>query len=150
LARKRTRQSPFPLRKTRHHFQVLAEIRAREAGVLATNGNEEGAYYLAGLAVECALKACIAKKMRRHDFPLPAKDANRVYSHDLSELLKLAELEDDLDTTMRRSRALTENWIIVQNWKVESRYETSGLNGTDMFTAVSSADGVLPWIQRRW
>ncbi len=73
-----------------------------------------------------------------------------MYSHDLSELLKLAELEDDLDTTMRRSRALTENWIIVQNWKVESRYETSGLNGTDMFTAVSSADGVLPWIQRRW
>jgi HEPN domain-containing protein len=125
-------------------------MRAQEAGVLAKNGNEEGAFYLAGLAVECALKACIAKKMRRHDFPLPAKDANRVYTHDLSELLKLAELEGDLDTAMRRSRGLTENWIIVQNWKVESRYESSGLKGTDMVAAVNSADGVLRWIQRRW
>lgn len=150
MARKVARSSPFPLRKTRRDFQLLAEKRAQEAGVLAKNGNEEGAYYLAGLAVECALKACIAKKMRRYDFPLPAKDANRAYTHDLSELLKLAELESDLDTAMRRSRILTENWVIVQNWKVESRYETSGLKGSDLVAAVNSADGVLPWIQRRW
>ena len=125
-------------------------MRAREADALAKNGNEEGAYYLGGLAVECALKACIAKKMKRHDFPLTAKDANRVYTHDLSELLKLAELEGHLDTAMRRNRALTENWSIVQSWKVESRYETSGLKGTDLVAAVNSADGVLPWIRRRW
>jgi len=125
-------------------------MRAREADALAKNGNEEGAYYLGGLAVECALKACIAKKMKRHDFPLAAKDANRVYTHDLSELLKLAELEGHLDTAMRRNRALTENWSIVQSWKVESRYETSGLKGTDLVAAVNSADGVLPWIRRRW
>ena len=150
MARKTGGLSPFPFRKTRRDFQVLAEMRAKEAGVLAKNGNGEGAYYLGGLAIECALKACIAKKMRRYDFPLPAKDANRAYTHDLSELLKLAELESDLDTAMRRSRILTENWVIVQNWKVESRYETSGLKGTDMVAAVNSADGVLPWIRQRW
>jgi HEPN domain-containing protein len=150
LARKERGPSPFPLRKTRRDFQALAGIRAKEAGVLAKNGDEEGAYYLGGLAIECALKACIAKKMRRHDFPLAAKDASRVYTHDLDDLLKLAELEGHLDKAMKGNRALTANWGVVKNWRVESRYETSGLKGTDMVAAVNSADGVLPWIQQRW
>jgi len=29
----------------------------------------DGAYYLAGYAVECALKACIAKGTQRFEFP---------------------------------------------------------------------------------
>src|SRR5919106_3680906 len=32
-------------------------------------GEPSGAYYLAGYAVECGLKACIAKQVRRHEFP---------------------------------------------------------------------------------
>ena len=54
---------------TRKDFQLLAELRANEAAILAHNGNEQGAYYLAGMAIECALKACIAKKTKRHAFP---------------------------------------------------------------------------------
>jgi HEPN domain-containing protein len=150
LAGKAGGGSQFPLRKTRRDFQALAELRAKEAGVLAKNGNEEGAYYLGGFAIECALKACIAKKIKRHDFPLAAKDANRVYTHDLTQLLKLAELESHLDKAMKRNRTLRENWGVVQNWNVDSRYEASGLKGTDMDAAVNSADGVLQWIKRRW
>lgn len=150
MARRFGGGSPFPPRKTRVDFQALAEIRAKEAEVLARYGNDQGAYYLAGFAIECALKACIAKKMRRHDFPLSAKDANRVYTHDLGELLKLAEIETHLLKAMRRSRALRENWAVVQNWTVDSRYETSGLRGTDMNAAVNSTEGVLQWIKRRW
>jgi HEPN domain-containing protein len=150
LAGKAGGGSQFPLRKTRRDFQALAELRAKEAGVLAKNGSEEGAYYLGGFAIECALKACIAKKIKRHDFPLAAKDANRVYTHDLTELLKLAELETHLDKEIKRNRALATNWGIVKSWKVECRYETSGLRGTDMDAAVNYADGVLGWIRRRW
>jgi hypothetical protein len=69
LAKKPAGPDPFPVRRTRRDFQVLAEMRAQEAGVLAKNGNEEGAYYLGGIAIECALKACIAKRTKRHDFP---------------------------------------------------------------------------------
>jgi len=148
LARKAEGPSPFPPRKTRRDFQIVAEIRAREARVLANNGNEEGAYYLGGIAVECALKACIAKKTRRHDFP--PRDANKLYIHDLGQLLKLAELDTRLDKAMKRNRALNANWGVVQNWKFESRYETSGLKGSDLVAAVNSADRVLQWIRRRW
>ena len=142
--------SQFPLRKTRLDFQALAEIRAKEAEVLAANGNEQGAYYLAGFAIECALKACIAKKMKRHDFPLAPKEAEKVYKHDLGSLLELADLKGRLEKAMKRSKALALNWVVVKNWKVDSRYETAGLKGTDMVVAVNSADGVLQWIRRRW
>lgn len=45
----------------RKDFQDLAMVRVREAEMLLAAGLFDGAYYLAGLAVECALKACIAK-----------------------------------------------------------------------------------------
>jgi HEPN domain-containing protein len=53
----------------RTDFQKLSEIRVREAEVLFENGFYEGAYYLAGYAIECAFKACIAKQIREYDFP---------------------------------------------------------------------------------
>ena len=138
------------IRKTRKEFQLLAELRAKEAGVLALNGDEQGAYYLGGIAIECALKACIAKRTKRHEFPPERKYIDKMYSHDLSELLKLTELDDRLEKDMKKKPTLGANWGVVKSWKVDSRYETSGLKGTDMYTAVTGPDGVLPWIRLRW
>jgi HEPN domain-containing protein len=47
----------------------MAMVRLKEANVLLRLGLSDGAYYLAGYAVECALKACIAKGTRRYEFP---------------------------------------------------------------------------------
>jgi HEPN domain len=54
---------------TRTEFQQLADVRIDEARVLLAQGKYDGAYYLAGYAVECALKACIAKLTNKDDFP---------------------------------------------------------------------------------
>jgi hypothetical protein len=75
-----------PAKKTRRDFQRLADLRAQEASTLAKASNQHGAYYLGGFAIECALKACIAKQTKRHEFPLDPRYANRVYTHDLGEL----------------------------------------------------------------
>ena len=117
--------------------------------MLFANGCWSGAYYLAGYAVECALKACIARQTRRHDFP-NARYANQVHTHDLGELLKLARLNDQLDKDKKTKPQLATNWGVVEGWKVDSRYETSGLNGKDMAAAVNSSDGVLEWIKLYW
>ena len=138
------------MRKNRRDFQRLAELRASEAATLANKRNQLGAYYLAGLSIECALKACIAKKTRRHDFPNDAKYANKVYSHNLEELLKLAQLEAHLDRDMKARPQLAINWGVVKAWNVDSRYELSGLSGKDMVAAVNSLDGVLQWIKLYW
>jgi hypothetical protein len=81
---------------------------------------------------------------------LDPRYANRVYTHDLGELLKLAHLETQLDRDMRTRPQLATNWGVVKGWKVDSRYETAGLNGKDMVVAVNSPDGVLEWIKLYW
>lgn len=136
--------------KTRKDFQRLAAMRAREARVLAKNGNENGAYYLGGFAVECALKACIARKTNRYDFPADKNYATKVYTHDLSALLKLGGLDGHLDLAMKSDTLLAANWSVVKSWEVSSRYELSTLNGRDMTAAVGSKNGVLKWIKKYW
>ena len=49
----------------RKDLQELSKVRLREATALLNLGLFDGAYYLAGYSVECALKACIAKGTRR-------------------------------------------------------------------------------------
>ncbi len=53
----------------RSDLQKLAVIRIKEAKLLLDNDAYEGSYYLAGYAVECALKACFAKQTKQYEFP---------------------------------------------------------------------------------
>ncbi len=49
-------------------FERLTEERVNDARALLAAGRWPAAYYLAGYAVECALKACIAKLINAGDF----------------------------------------------------------------------------------
>ncbi|MDR3622408.1 MAG: HEPN domain-containing protein [Paludisphaera borealis] len=44
-------------------LQRMTEERTRDAEVLLAGGRWAFAYYVAGYAVECALKACLLKRM---------------------------------------------------------------------------------------
>lgn len=135
---------------TRREFQRLADLRANEAAVLARNRKQQGAYYLAGYAVECALKACIAKQTRRHEFPPKHDYVRKLYTHNLNELLKLAGLDQQLEADMKANAALASNWNVVKVWDEAKRYVSSGLKGQDMYAALNGTDGVLTWIKQRW
>jgi hypothetical protein len=111
----------------------------------------DGAYYLAGYCVECALKACIAKATLRHDFP----DKTRVdssYTHDFRKLLRVARLEDAQLEQSKRDMAFRDNWDKVQWWSEESRYSTaSPEEARGLLEAVSDQNhGVLRWLKRYW
>lgn len=139
---------PTPV--TRREFQRLAELRAGEAFILVQNGKQQSAYYLAGYAVECALKACIAKQTKRNEFPLKPDYARKVYSHDLEELLRQAGLEQQLQNDMKLNSALAINWNVVLEWNEEKRYVLAGLKGKDMHAALMGPHGVLTWIKQHW
>lgn len=53
----------------RQELQAIALLRIEEAQHLLSGKHYSGAYYLAGYAVECGLKACLAKSTREYDFP---------------------------------------------------------------------------------
>src|ERR1035441_574344 len=106
----------------RNDLQGLARTRIQEANTLLEAKHPGGAYYLAGYSIECALKACIARKTRRFDFPEKTR-VLQSYTHSLRELLRVAGLEDVMVTDSGASKALGDNWKIVCDWDESSRYE---------------------------
>jgi HEPN domain-containing protein len=107
----------------RADFQRLAELRIREAKILLDSKQHEGAYYLAGYAVECALKACIAKKTKRYDFPANEKTVREFYTHELEKLLKGADLGAALKSKEDSDVQFKLSWAAVKGWKEQARYE---------------------------
>jgi HEPN domain-containing protein len=134
----------------RTDLQRLSNIRVREATALFKLGEYSGAYYLAGYAIECALKACFAKAVRRHDFPDKSR-SRKVFIHNLPELLDLAELKKDLKVAMQADPILEAAWNVVCDWTEESRYAVwTRADAQKVLGAVKGRGGVLPWIKRRW
>ena len=133
----------------RSDFQRLARNRLREARVLLGEGCYEGAYYLGGYAVECALKACIAKKTRRYDFP-DREAINKYYVHNLEKLA--AVVGPHLAAKFDSSRGVKANWAIVAQWSHESRYTFSTRQEAEnLIKAVSDGrEGILRCIRKHW
>jgi HEPN domain-containing protein len=135
----------------RTEFQRLAVIRIEEARVLLEHGKPDGAYYLAGYAVECALKACIAKLLKRHQFP----DKNFVrdcYVHEIDKLVRTARLEETRDEDAQKNLTLGANWSIVKDWNESSRYNRwTKVKARELFEAITEPQhGVLAWIKQHW
>jgi HEPN domain-containing protein len=132
-------------------FQELAELRLKEANALLAAGFPDGAYYLAGYAVECALKACIAKRTQLHDFP-EKKLVNDSHTHNLKELMRLAELKTELDTVLDADPEMRPNLETVQDWAETARYQRKTVPDTiALLTAIENQKGgLLPWIRQRW
>ncbi len=136
----------------RSDLQRLSRLRERDAKLLLNEGHWHAAYYLAGYAVECALKAGVAKQTRRHDFP--DKDlANKAWIHDLERLFKLTGLWPVFTREMESRPRLGVNWGIVKDWSEGARYDLGITEQAahDLFNAcVARANGVLPWIRKQW
>ena len=136
----------------RSDLQQLSDVRIREAEVLLNNNCYQGAYYLAGYAVECALKACIAKETREYDFP-DKKLANSSYTHDLTELLGLSRLTEKMRDAKRLNKTVDTYWALVVSWNEDARYETrrSKKAAADLYEAITDpTNGVLAWLKNWW
>ncbi|OLE55008.1 MAG: DNA-binding protein [Acidobacteria bacterium 13_1_20CM_3_53_8] len=138
----------------RADFQKLAGLRIKEAKVLLDRKHYEGAYYLAGYAVECALKACVAKKTKRYDFP-PNEKAVRefYYTHELEKLVKGADLGGELKAKEDADGQFKLNWAAVKSWKEQARYEPEidEKRARDLYSAITNKKhGVLSWLKKYW
>lgn len=134
----------------RKDLQALAESRLRDAQLLFGSRRFDAAYYLAGYVIECGLKACIAKRTKRHDFP-DRKIAERAYTHDLTQLLSVAGIADALQQEFHNDRTLDVRWGVVKDWNEKSRYESHGRRkAKDMLEAVAGRQGVCECIKRYW
>lgn len=83
----------------RIEFQEFSRLRTNEGKCLLAAGLYAGSYYLTGYAVECGLKAVIARNCERFQFP-DKGFATACYTHDLRVLIKLAGLQPAFVETM--------------------------------------------------
>ncbi|MFP4173930.1 MAG: HEPN domain-containing protein [Candidatus Hydrogenedentota bacterium] len=136
----------------KYTLEQLVDIRVSEARALLESGHYEGSYYLAGYAVECAIKACIAKQVREHDFP-DKNLAQKSHQHDLTELLGVAGLKQKLVEKGRIDSDFLSYWGVVKDWAVHARYECSidSHTASDFLEALTDKNsGVLAWLKTFW
>lgn len=127
-------------------------MRLAEAEALWSAGHFEGAYYLAGYAVECALKASIARKTLEHDFP-DKKLVSQIFTHNLASLVRASGLDSDLQKEVQSNPEFGDNWDVVRDRSEESRYvrEVMPQAAIDLYHAISDPkSGVLAWLKKFW
>jgi HEPN domain-containing protein len=127
----------------RRSFQKLVGARLLDSKALLKAKRYDAAYYVAGYAIECALKACIAKRTRLYDFP--PKDTRDFYSHEMEKLLKLAGIEKSFQQERGNDAILAQHWDIVKDWKPgDRRYDLRGAK-----EAANAAKALLSAIEDR-
>ena len=106
---------------------------------------------MAGYAVECALKSCIAKLMKSEEFP-DRNFAEKCWTHNLTQLLDLAGLKADFEAALKAALDLRDNWDTVKEWNEESRYaRTTKAKAESLYEAITDKKhGVLSWLKLRW
>jgi hypothetical protein len=112
------------------------------------------AYYLAGYAVECGLKACILARLAATPEVIfeERRFSEKCWTHDFDELVKLAGLEATRDADTTANPALEDNWQVVSAWSEQSRYQTtSHQKAKRLYAAIAeTVNGVMPWIRTHW
>lgn len=138
----------------RSELKKLTAMRLEDARILLDSRRYPACYYIAGYAVECALKACIAKQFRANTIPA-RKLVNSIYKHghDLDRLVGVAELTQTLEQERDASPDFEANWNVVKDWKSDRRYHLRATqrDAQDLCHAINDPiHGVLQWLHRHW
>jgi HEPN domain-containing protein len=135
----------------RADLQRLADEKLSDAAILLNAKSWSNAYYLAGYAVELAIKACIAKSFKAENIP-DLQLVRETYTHRFSDLIGTAGLRAALQRQEQADLDFAINWGVVYEWSPEDRYTaTSEQDARELIDAISDANhGVLAWIKTYW
>lgn len=134
----------------RDDLKRIAQAKLDDSLLLWRNGSYSNAYYLAGYAVEIALKSCIARQVIAETIP-DKEFLKQIYNHKFDILIGLAGMRIDLDEAKKDSQ-FAANWALVNEWSPDSRYEIHEKAEAQFLVEAigNKANGVFPWIQRHW
>jgi|SRR5665213_806575 len=125
----------------RSELLKIARARLADSVALLKARRYDGAAYLCGYAIECALKARIVATLKWTGFPDSKKEFERFASfktHNLDTLLSLSGREEKI-----RSSHLTE-WSEVAQWDPEVRYNPIGsVTPVDAAQMIQRAESLL-------
>lgn len=146
--------------KSPAEIRALAKERLEEAIILKDNKKFNGAFYLAGYAIELSLKAKICEKF---DIPnlfeestsIPGISELRkgVKTHDLLTLLVFSGLKNKYDTAKAKEKILFRlNSLLFTNWNESYRYKPCGFckdaDVNELITLLQQPDNLIEWIEK--
>jgi HEPN domain-containing protein len=137
----------------RAELQRLSDERIEDARVLLAAKRWPAAYYVAGYALECALKSCVLAYIDRTGIIFEDKKyAQKCWTHDIEDLVRQAGLTNERDKAAGTNIALGQRWLVAKDWSESSRYRLSTqLQAEKLFNALTDiTDGVLPWLKDYW
>jgi hypothetical protein len=135
-------------------LQRLANERIADAKALLAARRWSAAYYLAGYAVECGLKACILARVAAEPEVLfeDRRYSEKCWTHNLSQLVDLAGLKATLAADCLADPIMGLHWDDVKDWSEASRYERRTKDEAErLYEAIADKKhGVMLWIKRWW
>ena len=134
-------------------WQTLAVERLQDAAALMAGGRWAFAYYVAGYAVECALKSCVLARLVVTGWVFSDKaNAKDCLTHDFKKLVEVAGLRPELDARLATNVPFRTRWNTAVGWTVDSRYvPRTRAEAEVLYEAIGhDPDGVLKWIQTYW
>ena len=136
------------------HWRQLSATRVEEARCLLAAGHWAGAYYLAGYAVECLLKALAIRQLLANPGQVFGEGNYQadVRTHDFARLLRRLKLAAQLDTDAKADPILEKAWEVVFEWDESDRYEfVDEPAARILLDAITDPQhGVLEWISRQF
>ncbi|MFQ2706694.1 HEPN domain-containing protein [Aeromonas caviae] len=135
----------------KNDLQRLAEMRLADAVFLLENNKHSSAYYLAGYAVELAIKACAAKLFQNNSIPDKSL-VQALYTHSLEQLMNTSGLLPSLKEKINSDSVFGANWGIATKWNEGSRYEFwDPIAATTLIGAIIDEEhGVFLWVKNHW
>ena len=100
-------------------LQFMAAERIEDASVLLAGGRWSFAYYIAGYAVECALKSCVLSRT-----PLTGgifkdkKFSEACFTHDFGKLIELAGLTIELNAALAGNNTFVGHWGVTHGDRI--------------------------------
>jgi hypothetical protein len=145
---------------TRVKFQELADRRLSEAKVLLTASQYEGAFYLAGYAVECGLKAAVCNTLQTDIFEESPELQKGFKTHRLDHLIVLSGLSKRLsaDAGNDPGLSLAANLFTLppfnvfrwEGWSEEIRYNSEVCEQMICEQFVEHVEQFLVWLRKHW
>ena len=142
-----------------NHKQLreISKSRLRTSKILIDHQDYDGAFYMMGYVLECALKSVICKRLNLANYPDKdsSEDKRSIFrTHKFDILLTLSGIEKDFSLSTLVPARRSENWSIATKWRPETRYEPIGSHNQIEVVRVYEAltenpEGILNWISKK-
>jgi hypothetical protein len=123
----------------------------RDARLLRDHGGSaESIYFAAGMAVECALKAIVLRRLRTATLP-GKSERPKLHRHRIPKLIKEAGLKPMVEAERRKGSDLAIALNVIQDWNPNLRYQNQMPRklAVEMLRSVEHRDyGVFVWLNR--